>query len=285
MILRIEGLHSACSKIITAVEAGGSLQLKAIGKTLALSVTNGEQFVNIKLDLDEEVNFHAMVDATLFLKLIAQTTTDTVELTLENTCLVLQANGTYKLPLICDKDGNVLEMPVIQIENITSEFDTTGETLNSILSYNSGELTNGAFYEIQQYYYLDCMGCITFSSGACINNFTFDTTAKMLLNNRTVKLFKLFKNEPVHVSYGHGMTINDIIQTKVKFETDHVTIITAIPVEEKLLSTVPATILRERANFVYKYSATLDKNDLLQSLKRLLLLDKVFPQKFVWLNL
>ena len=42
---------------------------------------------------------------------------------------------------------------------------------------------------IQRLYYMDERGAVTFTSGACINNFTLEKPVKILLNNKLVKLF------------------------------------------------------------------------------------------------
>ena len=148
MILRIEDLKDVCNKILSAVDSSElsvlteTLELKAENKILYMSVTNREYYVKVKLDLGEDVSFHVTVNANLFLKLISQTTTDTVEITIDNNTLVVKGNGIYKLPLIYDND-KLLELPEIKINNVTSEFDISGDALVSILTYNSKEIAKG----------------------------------------------------------------------------------------------------------------------------------------------
>ena len=148
MILRIEDLKDVCNKILSAVDSSElsvlteTLELKAENKILYMSVTNREYYVKVKLDLGEDVSFHVTVNANLFLKLISQTTTDTVEITIDNNTLVGKGNGIYKLPLIYDND-KLLELPEIKINNVTSEFDISGDALVSILTYNSKEIAKG----------------------------------------------------------------------------------------------------------------------------------------------
>ena len=127
MILRIEKLQEACKNILTAVDNNElsaiteTLELVTEGTCLFINVTNREYFAQVRIDLNEEVNLHATVNATLFLKLISQVTTDTVQLDVKDNYLIVKANGTYKLPLIFDGE-QLLKLPQITIENVTSEF-------------------------------------------------------------------------------------------------------------------------------------------------------------------
>ena len=85
MILRAEELKDVCSKILPAVDSDGTLatetlQVQAKDKVFSISVTNKEYFVTVRLEMDEEETFNATVNASLFLKLVSQITTDTITL-------------------------------------------------------------------------------------------------------------------------------------------------------------------------------------------------------------
>jgi len=283
MIIRIEDIKDLCSKILSAVDSSEvsqlteTLQLKTDGTVLHLSVTNREYFADVKFDMKEEIEFNATVNAMLFLKLISQTTSETVELNVNDTALVVRGNGLYKLPLIYD--GNkLLELPPIDINNVTNEFDIKGDVLNSILLYNTKELTRGmAVRPAQKMYYVDEKGAITFTSGACVNNFTLPQNVKLLLTPKLVKLFKLFKGGDVHFRLGYDAISDDIIQTKVSFEDDSVSITTILSCDDTLLNSVPVSAIRGRAMNTYPHSVTLNKDAVLQTINRLLLFhtDKV----------
>ena len=70
MILRIEEMQSACSKILAAVDSNNlsvlteTLQMKSAGRKLFISVTNREYFAKVAIDVDTDVEFHATVNAT-----------------------------------------------------------------------------------------------------------------------------------------------------------------------------------------------------------------------------
>lgn len=277
MILRIEDLKDVCNKILSAVDSSElsllteTLELKTNNNILYMSVTNREYYVRVKLDLGEIIKFHATVNANLFLKLISQTTTETVEIIVDNNTMIVKGNGVYKLPLIYD-DTKLLELPVIEINNIVSQFDIEGDILVSILNYNSKEIAKGNIVRpVQKLYYIDEEGAITFTTGACVNNFKLEKPIKILLNQKVVKLFKLFKNDNVHFTLGMDSISEEIIQTKVRFENDVVSITAILPNDDGLLASVPVSAIRNRISTVYPYSVNINRDEFIQAINRLLL--------------
>lgn len=277
MILRIEEMQNACSKILAAVDSNNlsilteTLQIKTEGKNLYISVTNREYFARVRIDIDAEVDFHATVNANLFLKLVSQITTDTIEMNVVENCLVLKGNGTYKLPLIFDGEA-LLELPEIKINNATVNFVINSETLLSILQYNSKEITKGSITKpIQKLYYMDEEGAVTFTTGACVNSFTLEQPVKVLLNDRLVKLFKLFKGEKVNFTLGYDAISDDIIQTKVRFESGDVSITAILSCDDSMLRQFPVNAVRGRANAEYPYSINMNREQLIQTINRLML--------------
>ena len=284
MILKTEEFKDACSKIWTAVDTqetssyADSVELKVEDNTLYLCVTNREYYVQVKFDIDEDEDFHATVKAALFLKLISQITTDTIELTATDNNLKIVGNGTYKIPLVYDEDTNeLLELPQVEINNKVNDFYINSETLLSILKYNSDELNKGNVSKpVQNFYYVDEKGAITFTSGACVNNFTLSEPIKILLNNRLVKLFKLFKSGDVHFTLGLDPISSELNQTRVRFETDTVVISSKlVSGMADMLETIPVKSIRDRANKKYENVVFLNKNDLSNLISRL----SLFTQK------
>ena len=277
LIIRIEEIQQACGKILTAVDSNSlsvlteTLQIKTENKKMYISVTNREYLAKVKIDIPEDVEFLATVNANLFLKLVSQITTDTIELSVVDSTLILKGNSVYKLPLIFDGE-KLLELPEIEIDNPTVEFDVDSNALLSLIQYNSKELTKGQpSHPMQKMYYVDEKGAITFIFGACVNSFTLEKPVKMLLNDRLVKLFKLFKGEKVHFTMGMDALTDDIIQTKVRFETPEVTITSILSCDDTMLKTFPVDSIRGRANATYPHSIKVNKDQFLQTINRLLL--------------
>lgn len=277
MIIRTEKLQPACSKLLPAVDSSAIaeitdvLELKASGKILYINVTNREYFAQVKIELDDVVDFHATVSANLFLRLVSQITTETVELNVAETTLKMKANGSYDIPLIFDND-KLMELPAIAINNVTTELTVESDILQSILNYNSKELMKDLILQpVQKMYYVDQEGCITFTTGACVNNFQLEQPIKVLLNQRLVKLFKLFNSGKVKVTLGHDAISDTIIQTKIKFENDMVCLTAILSCDDDLVNKVPAAAIRGRANKNYPYNVSFSKAELNETINRLLL--------------
>ena len=279
MIIKTKKLQEVCSKILPAVESSDlasildTLQLKTVDKVLCLSVTNKEYYVEVKLDITDEVDFNATVSANLFLKLVSQITAEDIELTVTETTLNVKANGSYKLPLIFEGE-KLMELPVIEINNVVKNFDISSSILNSILDYNTKELDKGTISRpVQKLFYVDEKGAITFTTGACVNSFELSEPVRILLNKRLVKLFKLFKDCSVKFTLAYDAVpgSEDIIQTKVKFEAADITITSILSCDDSMLSQVPVVNIRNRADNIYPHSVVLSKSDLMATLGRLVL--------------
>lgn len=277
MIIKSETLKKYCNIILQAVDSNElsilteTLQLKTENTMLVMSVTNKEYFAKVKLDLTQSEDFHATVNANLFLKLVSQITTSDIELLVDSNSMIVKGNGTYKLPLIFDND-KLLDLPEIKISNPVNELDINSSILNSILQFNSKELLKGTISRpVQKLYYVDEQGAITFTSGACVNSFTLTKPIKLLLNDRLVKLFKLFQDTEVHTTLGYDALSDTIIQTKVQFATRDIELTAILSCDDTLINSVPVTAIRQRANNLYNYSINLDRNCLLQTINRLLL--------------
>ena len=159
MIIRKEDLQEICGKILFAVDStetsaiNETLELKTVDTSLFVNVSNRDYYAQVKVDIGEKIDFHATVNATLFLKLVSQFTTDTIELYTKDNSLHIKADGNYKIPLIYD-GTELLELPEIKMENVTEEFDIDSSILHSIFKYNTKQIQSATVIAnpVQQYY-------------------------------------------------------------------------------------------------------------------------------------
>ena len=277
MIIDSKLFKNTCNAIYSALDGSEGLasseilELKTQDNILFLNVANEEYYTSVKFELDHVEEFHATVNAHLFLKLMMSITTDTLELNIKDNYVAIKANGNYKIPLIF-KDNSLYSLPKIIIDNKTVEMNIEGNVLESILNYNSRELAKSSYASpVQKMYYIDQEGCITFTNGACVNSFTLEKPIKVLLNNKLVKLFKLFKNDTIHFSLGYDALSNDIIQTKVCFESNTMKLVAITGCDDTLLNSVPVKAIRNRATKSYPHTIVLNRNNLLDAINRLLL--------------
>ena len=279
MILRTDEFKDACKTILAAIDSKEStlftetLELKAKDKILKLNVTNREYYCTVEFPLESDEKFNAAVNASVFLRLISKLTTDTIELIKDNTFIKIKSNGEYKLPIIFNND-KMVELPIIDIENVTTTMHINSDILNSIAIYNSKELQRGeGTRPVQKYYYVDEHGAITFTSGACVNSFNLESPIKILLSDKVVKLFKLFPfNSDIEFIMGQDPVTEDLIQTKVRFSMPGITI-TAKLSDSSLISSVPVDAIRGMANKAYPYSVVINKNEFSAAINRLILLN------------
>lgn len=277
MIIDIKEFQEVCKTVLAATDTSElstlteTLELQTSGDALYLSTTNGEYYARVKFPLPGVEEFHAAVNANLFLKLIAAITSETVEITLHDTYMNVKANGNYKIPLIFEND-HMMTVPAITIQNPTVNMSVSGSVLDSIVNFNSKQLTMGnAVQPVQKLFYLDNEGCITFTSGACVNNFQLPQPIKVLLNARLVNLFKLFKGEMVNFTLGYDALSDKITQTKVSFVTDNIMLTAVTGCDDSLLAQVPVGPIRSRANKDYEYKVVFNVKELSAALNRLLL--------------
>lgn len=285
MILKTKTFQEAANKILVAVgldRAAANLELAAKDTTLFLRVTNREYYAAVKFDLDEPTDFRAVVDATLFLNLISGINTDDFELTINETNVVVKAGkSSYKLAMIYEND-QLMKLPVIKLdaEQVTVSMPVTLDILSSILNVNSREVQkaknkNVTVNELQRYYYIDETGCFTFTTGACINAFTLEKPIKLLLTDKVVKLFKLFKSD-IWLSYGHTVNADNSLQPIVTFQTEDVYVATRLLSDETCIQKVkaPCDAMKALAKETYDHNLVLSSTDLSAAISRLLMFYK-----------
>lgn len=276
MLIETQLLKESCNKILNAIDTSGSsnltdlVELKTENNSLYLNVTNTEYYVSAIFPINTDEKFHATVNADKFLKLIPQLTTEVVEITFKDNYVAIKANGRYKIPVIFSGD-EMMSLPKIEINNKTCEMVIDSEVLKSISYYNVKELQKGVIInpDIQKLHYVDEKGAVTFTTGACVNNFTLEKPIKILLNNKIVKLFKLFDTETVGFALGHDALSDEIIQTKIQLRNNNIELTAILNCDDSLMRAIPVDKIRGRAEANYEHTVNISKNDLLQAINRL----------------
>ena len=262
-------LKTMCSKLLNALDTDSS---SIENKVLSLMVAGDDYRVKTKASIDNDGTFRTVVNADVFLKLVGQTTTDTVDLVINDTILTITGNGEYKLPMVYAGD-KLIEFPDFSIQNETNSFSVSKDVLASIAEYNTKELAKGtAMTPIQKMYYVDKEGCITFTSGACVNKFSLSEDVKFLLQGKTVKLFKLFLSgdDKVEIKLGKD-TVDGITVDKITVSDSMTELISTMITNPDVLTMVPKDTIRGMLDNEYTYSVSLSKQTLLGIINRLTL--------------
>ena len=282
MILQTKELQDIAQKILSTINTNDTvnstdqLQLSTTQGKLHLSVSSDEYFVDIQLPADVQEELHAVVNANVFLKLLTQTSVDSISLQVDEQTLQVEGNGKYVLPLLYTSSGETLRLTGIQIFNPVQRMTISSDILASLLRYNAKQLSTVKVVAspLQKVFYMDECGAITFTEGACVNNFTLPQPTRVLLSPKLVKLFKLFqKDEPVEMIVGYDSVGGsaEIIQTKIQFATPLVTISAILTCDDTLLNSYPASRIRDSATANYRYSTVVSKDLLQAAVNRLLL--------------
>lgn len=280
MRINTKDFAGVCKTISAAVDKdAANLELKTRNGKLYLAVTNGEYYVCVNFDTKDDEDFRATVDANLFLNLIAGITAEEFDLKIDGNAVKVKAGkSNYKLPIIYVNDQEVMSLTPITIANKTVEMPISNDILQSILNVNSKEVAkvkNGTVVnELQKLYYLTDEGCFTFTTGACLNTFKLAQPIKVLLDDRLVKLFKLFKDD-VQFSFGYDSAETNI-QSKVIFETPNTYLSAKIINDDVLLSRIqgPCTATKNYIKENYANKVVLSVNELTAAINRLMLFTK-----------
>lgn len=282
MIIKTKDLQNAANTILLAAELdknAANLELRARNNFLYLSVTNREYYVSVKFPIESAEEFRSVVSAPLFLNLISGISTEEFEIEINSNYIQLKSGKSkYKLPMIYEND-ELMQLPVISLSNPAVEMTISNDILKSILNVNSKELSkvkSQDVNELQKLYYIDETGCFTFTTGACLNNFTLEQPVKLLLNDRIVKLFKLF-TEDVYFVYGHDALADGSIQDKAVFQTENIYMAAILTCDSILIDKVQGPcnaakrLIKETP---YSSKLVVSSNEMATAISRLLMFTK-----------
>ena len=281
MIIKTKDFKEAANKILLAANLdtnAANLELAVRNSSLYLNVTNKEYYVAVKFPLETEETFRAVVDASLFLSLVSGFTTDTFSLDIKDNTVVLgSGKSKYKVAMIYENE-DLMTLPVIAIQNKTVEMTIPNDSLMSILNVNSKELLKTKYLdvsELNKLYYIDETGCFTFTNGSCLNSFTLEKPVKLLLNDRIVRLFNLFKDD-VKFSLGMDPLANGSIQTKMVLETPDTYLAAVITCDDTLIAKVqhPCEATKRYLSENYDHKLVLSTTDLAGAINRLMAFTK-----------
>lgn len=259
MILKTKEFNDVASAILVAVNDGASnLELLTKDGSLRLNVTDREYYVSKIFPLEtDEVLRPTTVNAADFLEYVGGLTTSefSLELSDDNKLLVVKAGrSSHKFPVIYE-NNTMMELTPIVIGNVTVEMGIGSDILQSILNVNSKELAkvkNLDVNELQKLYYIDETGCFTFTTGATLNGFTLEKPIKLLLKDKIVKLFKLFK-EDAKLFYGVDALADGSIQSKVAFTTKDTYLAAVVNCDDVLISKIQGPCSATKAYIAETY--------------------------------
>lgn len=102
----------------------GLLSISLSGGTLSVTTTDAVNFFTIVESPVEGEDFSVVVKVDLFSKLVAKTTSDFITLELEGNSLSVTGNGTYKIDLPLDEEGQPIKFPGYSFNEDSAEKGT-----------------------------------------------------------------------------------------------------------------------------------------------------------------
>lgn len=298
MILNTKLFQESANKILIAAEldkTAANLEIVTKDNVLYLNVTNKEYYVSVKYNIEASEDFRAVVDASLFLNLIYGISSETFEIIIkDNYILVKAGKSNYKLAMIYEND-EIMTLPVLKLLNKTVEMIVDKDILHSILNINSKEIAKAkkalVRSEAQTLCYIDQNGAFTFTDSACLNSFTLEKPIKLLVNDRIIKLFKLFNTNPT-LSFGYDLATNGTTKAKLVLETENIYLAALINCEDRLLDRIQKPYNATKRYFAATYPSNfvISTNVLSAAIARLMLFSKnsgestaqVIPATFVF---
>ena len=281
MLINTKELQVICKKILDAIDSSSDndvsevIELRASQGVLVLNATNMQYYVSASIKINTFDELYAVISAKIFLKLISQITTNSLTLSVKDNVLIVEANGQYKFPFVYDKDGKLIKPNRIEISQVTSEMTITRDVLVNILKFNSKQSQkSGVTSPVHKMCYVDEEGAITFSSGACLTYFRLDAPVRVLLNEKTVKLFKLFTFDFINFTVGFNSLPSGDVQTVVRFKDEQVELTSIVNADKSMIDSVPVKSIRKLAESDYAYRIVVDKTALMNALSRLSLFSK-----------
>ena len=261
---------ASCDKLlpITSLMA---IQLKK--NQLRLITTDASNYLYVMQDKVEGDDFSVVVFAEQFSKLITKVTSENITLELEDKILTVTANGTYKLELPLDENGELITYPdpVNYKGKATTKISLS--TIKNILRTNKASLANkndNVDAEYMNYYVGDRVISSDTCAICCFNVEVFNEPA--LISPEMMNLLELMTEESISV-YASGNVLQFVTKNCIVY--GH----TMEGIEDYLIDSVNALI-----DAKFQSKCDIDKDSLLATLERIELFVGVYDNKAVTLT-
>lgn len=250
------------------------LGLEVKDNVLTLMTTDGSNHLRIKqkIESNNSNNFYIVVNADTFSKLVTKTTCENITLTLMENYLEVKGNGTYKLDVAMDEDGNVIKFANLVTSNETEVKQILVNELKSALLKSKASIAQSMEIPFLTGYYI-AQNVITTNREmmSCVKKEILDSP--ILISSEMAELLQLVEGEYV-----------SLIQEdqKLLFETDNI-IIYGKQLEG--LEMYPVEALTNLMNLSYDHIIKVNKAELLNVLDRMSIFVTDYDKNGVFLSI
>lgn len=257
-----------------AIKGAGFNKLLELSTYMGIRVENGMLYLNTTdgtnyLSVSDSCSADDMditVDADLFTKLISKITSDTVDMEVNDNSLVITGNGTYKLELIPDENGNAFSFPNRFPDKAEVIGKLSATDLNSVVTAIKSSLSGVAGGVYSNYYFGDVIASTDKAMMSVFNKKVFDDA--YLINKEFIDLINMSATD-VTLSKSGDMLLAD---TSIS-EKGSICVCTKIP---NNVSEFSIDNVNKFANLDVKSFCRIRKAELLDLLDRL----SLFVSKF-----
>lgn len=215
--------------------------------------------------------FDITVDAERFSKLVAKTTSETMEFFVKNDVLNVKGNGSYKIPLEVDENG-IVSFPDIEIEKEATDHIKLSSVMQAYNINRSALCKDPTFLHLMGYYCGDRV-ITTDTSVITFNGFKmFENSDPMLLSAQQMHLLTLNTVEDIDVNVG---------KSRILFMTDNVVVDCA---KMEGIEDFPVNDINAYLDEAFESSCVVPKDLLISILDRLSLFIEPYDRNGAYFN-
>ena len=266
-----------CSGMIDSIPATMLMEIKLQDNTLSITTTDGPNWLVVKQDNVQGNNFSIVVNSQLFSQLISRLTSSEIELTVEESSLVVKSNGIYKLELPLDAGEVVKNLPLpFPFDFETPKVHITSEQVKSICTISkASKAQTREFPALFSYYCNDTMVVTSDSYKCCFNPIKL-FESPVCLPDKLVDYLPLAGDDS-----GLDVYQNDTI---VAFCSSKGTLYGAKSTKEDLQDYPIDILISSKDNQAFTYSAMINRTLLVNALERMSLFTQLYDRNCVMLT-
>lgn len=261
---------ASCNKMIPLT---GLMAVELKDHTLTLITTDATNYLYVRQEKVDGEDFYVVVQAELFSKLVSRLTCGVVVLELSDNALTIKGNGTYRMELPLDEEGEPVRYP--DPLHSDTELDSVGtvhlSTVKLILNTAKAALADSTDILCYTGYYVGNKIVATDTYKICgIDIEIFDEPA--LVAPSTMNLLDIFVDENIEVSRKNNTVVFDSASCTVYGKL------------MDCLSDFQIDVIGDLLNQEFGSTCKVSKASLLQLLDRLVLFVSAYDKNGIYLT-
>lgn len=279
LIIKTEKLQEMVGKVVKCasnnklIPITSLMSIKVSDNKLTLTTTDATNYFYVSSDEKFECeDFEVSVIADLFTKLVQKTTSENVEMLLNDNFLELKGNGTYKLDLPLDDDKPIKFPSKVSKSFVPSKTSTINRTdIDTLLNYNKQALAVDVTVPSMCSYYCGDVVRTTDSLKACQTDLKL-LDDELLLTPQVMELLSVMSGEKIEVQYSDEYTL---------YVTD--TDVLYAPITPGI-DTFPTAGFEGLLGLRFNSNCKVNKNEVLELLERISLFVSSYDKKAISLT-